>query len=49
VTVVKLPGLNHLLQTADTGLVNEYGLIGETVAPAALQVVGDWIVAHAAR
>lgn len=42
--VVVLPGLNHLLQTATTGLPAEYGTITETVAPAALAAVGDWIV-----
>ena len=46
VTVLKLPGLNHLLQTADTGQVSEYGKIEETVAPSALKVVGDWVVEH---
>lgn len=47
VTVMKLPGLNHLLQTADTGQVGEYGDIEETIAPNALRIVGDWIVSHA--
>jgi pimeloyl-ACP methyl ester carboxylesterase len=46
VTVVELPGLNHLLQTADTGQVSEYGAIEETVSPLALKTVGDWMVAH---
>jgi pimeloyl-ACP methyl ester carboxylesterase len=49
VTVVKLPGLNHLLQTSDTGQVGEYGRIDETIAPNALQIVGDWIVNHSRR
>lgn len=47
VTVVELPGLNHLLQTADTGAPAEYATIPETVSPVALKRVGDWIVAHA--
>lgn len=42
--VVELEGLNHLLQTADTGLVAEYGQIEETMAPVALETIGDWIV-----
>ena len=46
VTVVELPGLNHLLQTAGTGQVSEYGVIEETVSPLALRTVGDWMVAH---
>ncbi|MES2862133.1 MAG: alpha/beta hydrolase [Pseudomonadota bacterium] len=41
--VVVLPGLNHLMQTAATGLPGEYGTIEETVSPAAIQVVTDWI------
>ncbi|MFQ5530617.1 MAG: alpha/beta hydrolase family protein, partial [Gemmatimonadota bacterium] len=41
--VVALDGLNHLLQTAETGLINEYGRIEETIAPVALQTIGDWI------
>ncbi|USI73581.1 alpha/beta hydrolase family protein [Sphingomonas morindae] len=48
-TVVKLPGLNHLLQTADTGQVGEYSRIEETIAPSVLQTVGDWIVSHTER
>jgi pimeloyl-ACP methyl ester carboxylesterase len=48
-TVVELPGLNHLLQTAQTGLVGEYAQIEETIAPVALATVGDWIVAHTRR
>jgi len=46
VTTIELPGLNHLLQTAKTGLPNEYATIEETVSPVALKTVGDWIVAH---
>ncbi len=49
VTIVKLPGLNHLLQTADTGQVGEYSRIEETIAPSALRTVGDWIVNQTRR
>lgn len=49
VTIVKLPGLNHLLQTADTGQVGEYSRIEETIAPTALRTVGDWIVDQTRR
>lgn len=45
-TVKVLPGLNHLFQTAETGSPNEYGQIEETFAPAALEMIGDWIAAH---
>lgn len=43
-TVLELDGLNHLLQPADTGLGTEYGQIEETMAPVALETIGDWIV-----
>ena len=46
VTVQELPGLNHLFQTAATGGPAEYGTIEETFAPAALQIIGDWITRH---
>jgi pimeloyl-ACP methyl ester carboxylesterase len=42
-TVKELPTLNHLLQTAETGNVSEYGKIEETMSPTALQIIGDWI------
>ena len=49
VTVKKLPGLNHLFQRAATGAPAEYATIEETFAPAALQLIGDWITRHAPR
>jgi len=42
--VKKLPGLNHLFQTAPTGHPREYGKIEETISPAVLQMIGDWIL-----
>ncbi len=39
-----LPGLNHLFQTSATGAVEEYGVIEETMAPAVLDAVTDWIL-----
>ena len=44
--VKELPGLNHLFQTANTGGVSEYAKIEETISPSALEVMGDWILAH---
>ena len=44
--VRELPGLNHLLQTAKTGAVSEYSQIEETIAPAALELIGSWVSAH---
>ena len=35
-TIVELPGLNHLFQTATTGGVGEYQDIEETIAPVVL-------------
>ena len=46
VTVRELPGLNHLFQTAETGAPVEYGHIDETMSPAALTLVSDWIAHH---
>jgi pimeloyl-ACP methyl ester carboxylesterase len=46
--IVLLPNLNHLFQTSRSGAVSEYADIEETIAPIALQTIGDWIVAHTA-
>jgi pimeloyl-ACP methyl ester carboxylesterase len=46
-TVREMPGLNHLFQTAKTGSPTEYGEIDETMSPAALNLVSDWIARHA--
>jgi fermentation-respiration switch protein FrsA (DUF1100 family) len=43
VTARRLPRLNHLFQTASTGSPGEYGLIEETLSPAALQLISNWI------
>ena len=43
ITVRELPGLNHLLQTAPTGMPAEYGQIEETIAPVALRLIGEWV------
>lgn len=42
-TVRELAGLNHLFQTARTGSPGEYVDIEETFAPAALDLISDWI------
>jgi uncharacterized protein len=44
VTLRELPGLNHLFQTAFTGAPSEYGLLAETFAPAALELISGWIL-----
>ncbi|HEX5955416.1 MAG TPA: alpha/beta fold hydrolase [Solirubrobacterales bacterium] len=42
----KLPRLNHLFQTAETGSPAEYTGIEETVAPAVLALLEDWLRRH---
>lgn len=42
-TIRSFPGLNHLFQTSQTGLPAEYQQIEETIAPAVLEAVTDWI------
>jgi pimeloyl-ACP methyl ester carboxylesterase len=38
-----LPDVNHMFQTAETGLPDEYGRIEETFSPEALAIIADWI------
>jgi len=45
VTTTALPSLNHLFQTAKTGLPDEYAQIEETMSPTVLKAVGDFILA----
>ena len=45
-TVKELPGLNHLFQTAQTGTMDEYAKIKETMAPVALETIAQWIAAQ---
>jgi pimeloyl-ACP methyl ester carboxylesterase len=47
--MVKLPGLNHLLQTSKTGALMEYGQIQETMSPVALEVMSAWIERHVGK
>ena len=44
--VVAIPGLNHLMQTAQTGDVSEYEKIPETMSPVAMKIIADWIKLH---
>ena len=41
--VHELPELNHLFQTAQTGVIEEYAQIEETFSPIALDLIGAWI------
>lgn len=49
VTIERLPGLNHLFQTAKTGSPAEYALIDETIAPAVLERISGWILERFGR
>ncbi len=44
VTIRRMPGLNHLFQTATTGSPTEYASIEETLSPAVLDVITHWIL-----
>jgi len=41
-----IPGLNYMLQPAQTGLGWEYQTIPETISPKVLEIIGDWIKKH---
>jgi pimeloyl-ACP methyl ester carboxylesterase len=43
-TVKEFFGLNHLFQTAKTGSPSEYARIEETISPAVLDAISDWIL-----
>lgn len=46
-TVMELTGMNHLLQDAKTGAPSEYTDIEETMSPAALKIITDWLSKYA--
>jgi len=43
VTIVKMDNLNHLMQKAKTGKVDEYAEISTTIEPQVLTTISDWI------
>lgn len=43
VTIISYPNLNHMFQTATTGLPVEYSDIEETISPQVLRDIADWI------
>lgn len=45
-TVLEMPGLNHLFQTAKTGAPTEYGAIEETMSATALNTITAWVAGH---
>jgi pimeloyl-ACP methyl ester carboxylesterase len=48
-TVKALPALNHLFQTCKTGSFAECPKIEETIAPAALELIGKWALKQTDR
>jgi fermentation-respiration switch protein FrsA (DUF1100 family) len=42
--VETVPELNHVFQTARTGLPDEYGKIEETFSPVALDIITGWVL-----
>lgn len=40
---VEFPGLNHLFQEAETGNINEYSVLEQTLSPKVLQIIGEWL------
>lgn len=48
-TIHVFPKLNHLFQTARTGMITEYGAIEETIAPEVLEMMATWIKERVSR
>lgn len=42
-TIMELPGLNHLFQECETGSIDEYGEIEQTISPKVLDIMTNWI------
>jgi pimeloyl-ACP methyl ester carboxylesterase len=42
--IQEFPNLNHLFQEANTGLVEEYGQIEQTISPKVLDAMSTWIL-----
>lgn len=42
-TMAELPNLNHMFQTCKTGSLMEYGILEETMSPAVMKLISDWI------
>ena len=45
-TIVELPNINHMFQTAKIGTPAESARIEETISPVALKEIADWVVAQ---
>jgi len=48
-TLLELPGLNHLFQTAGDGSTKEYDELSEIIAPEALVAIVHWIMQQTGR
>ncbi len=46
VRIEKIPNTNHLMQTCATGMPQEYSATDETISPAVLKLISDWIKAQ---
>ncbi len=42
-TLKNFEGLNHMFQESETGLMNEYGEIEQTIAPVVLETISNWL------
>lgn len=42
-TVLLFPGLNHIMQTANTGSPIEYATLPETISPKVLEAISSWL------
>jgi pimeloyl-ACP methyl ester carboxylesterase len=49
VTAVEIPRLNHLFQTAVSGIPAEYGQLRETMSPVAMDRIAEWILEKTRR
>ncbi|HFS66843.1 MAG TPA: alpha/beta fold hydrolase [Flavobacteriia bacterium] len=43
VTLKEIQDVNHMFQTCNTGNINEYAKIEETISPNVLHIIADWI------
>ena len=43
-TTIEFPNLNHQFRTCETGSLQEYAMVEETIAPVVLDVISDWIL-----
>ncbi len=47
--VTTLSGINHVMQTAETGAVSEYARLGADIDPRVAATIADWVLATAAE